>query len=514
MATVPGHRRLHEADRISALPDELLVHILHRLASTPAAVRTGVLSRRWRRLWAELTELRLDSVLSPVPGIDTVDVALAAACTSLRAVTRLRVSLDHLPPYGGGVSASRVASWLWFAAELVAGDLCILLPPEATGGAEEEEEQEDLHLPVCERVTEITLWLGGRFRLRLPAAGTFSALTYLNIRGARVDGPELEEFVFCWCPCLEELAVRLPRFLAGSEVCIRSDSLRRLDFHIEDMRQLEVAAPRLERLSLLNAVEAYIAAPELEEVVWEDESFDPLRHQFAGAGRHLRRLVVALSSPTAALLQRFDTVDELSVDISIPYGAKEYTRFLEDVDMIPSCAVLVVQSISTSHGSIPIVLHLLRRSTGIKKLIIYLEFMVNGLCRLLGCPCDLPESRRTDDINPDSLDEVEINLISDEAWSDEQAEFVELLLGCKAPVLKKVVINMSCSCPFVREDMFEKIREMCLLSNRFEFSVVCVGEEREESYSTVVIHNGMKRHLPLELMTFASLLEHEISHVH
>ncbi|CAL5072233.1 unnamed protein product [Urochloa decumbens] len=503
-------RRRHEADRISDLPDDLLHHILRRVASTPAAVRTSILSRRWRRLWADLTELRLDSVLAPVPGIGTVDGALGACCVPT--VTRLSVSLDHLPPWGSGLSADRVAPWLQFASRRVAGDLCILLPAAATGGVVAVEE--DLHLPVCDRVTEITLWLGARFRLRMPAAGgTFSALAYVNIRDARMDSRELEEFVSVGCPCLKELAVRLPPFLAESVVCIRSASLRRLDFHIKNTRRLEVSAPCLERLSMSNADKACIAAPELGEVAWEDDTFNPLRHQFTETGRHLRRLVLALSATTASLLQRFDIVDELTVDVLIPHGADGYKSFLEDVDMLPCCDVLVVQSTSTSHNSIPSLLHLLRRSAGVKKFVVYLEFMVNGLCKLLGCPCDSPKNRKIGDINLDLLDEVEINLISDEVSSDTQAEFVELLLGCNAPVLKRVVINMSCTCPFIREDMCEKICEICLLSNKFEFSVVRVGDEWEESCSTVVIHISAKRHLAVELMTFASLLEHEMSHV-
>lgn len=168
-------------------------------------------------------------------------------------------------------------------------------------------------------LTEITLWLGYRFRLQMPAAGTFAALTYVNIRDARMDSRELEEFVSCGCPRLEELAVRLPPFLAESVVCIRSDSLRRLDFHIKNTWRLEVAAPSLERLSMSNADKAYITALELREVAWEDDTFNPLRHQFTETGRHLRRLVFTLSSTTAELLQRFDTVDELIVDIMIPH---------------------------------------------------------------------------------------------------------------------------------------------------------------------------------------------------
>jgi len=146
MAAAHADRRLrhrHGADRISELPDDLLHQILHRVASTPAAVRTSVLSRRWRRLWADLSELRLNSVLAPVPGIGTVDGALDACC--MPTVTRLNVSLDHLPPWGSGLSADRVAPWLRFASRRVAGDLCILLPPAAAGGAVVVEE--DLRLP-------------------------------------------------------------------------------------------------------------------------------------------------------------------------------------------------------------------------------------------------------------------------------------------------------------------------------------------------------------------------------
>ncbi|KAL6656728.1 hypothetical protein ACP70R_004508 [Stipagrostis hirtigluma subsp. patula] len=125
MAAAHGHRRLrwrNEPDLISALPDELLLHILHHLGSTPAAARTAVLSGRWRRLWSDLPELRLDSVLAPLPGVGTVDGALAAC--SVRTLTRLRISLDHLSPWGGDVSAARVTSWLRFASARVAGDLC------------------------------------------------------------------------------------------------------------------------------------------------------------------------------------------------------------------------------------------------------------------------------------------------------------------------------------------------------------------------------------------------------
>jgi len=158
----------------------------------------------------------------------------------------------------------------------------------------------------------------------MPAAGPFAALTFVNIRDARMDSRELEQFVSCGCPRLEELAVRLPPFLTQSVVCIRAESLRRLDYHIKNTRRLEVAAPSLERLSMSNADRAYITAPELGEVAWEDDSFNPLRHQFTETGRRLRRLVLTLSSTTAELLQRFYNVDQLIVDILIPHVSLQF----------------------------------------------------------------------------------------------------------------------------------------------------------------------------------------------
>jgi hypothetical protein len=60
-------------------------------------------------------------------------------------------------------------------------------------------------------------------------------------------------------------------------------------------------------------------------------------------------------------------------------GADGYKSFLENVDMLPCCDVLVVKSTSTSHSSIPCLLHLLRSSTGVKKFVVYLEFMVTSV---------------------------------------------------------------------------------------------------------------------------------------
>ncbi|TVU39157.1 hypothetical protein EJB05_12563, partial [Eragrostis curvula] len=52
-------------DRISGLPEELLLDVLRRLGCVREAARTSVLSHRWRDLWTELRELRIDGTWAP-----------------------------------------------------------------------------------------------------------------------------------------------------------------------------------------------------------------------------------------------------------------------------------------------------------------------------------------------------------------------------------------------------------------------------------------------------------------
>jgi hypothetical protein len=59
-------------DRLSTLPDDVLVLILLKL-STRAASQTSVLSHRWRRIWALLPVLRFTSLTEPHRLRDALD---------------------------------------------------------------------------------------------------------------------------------------------------------------------------------------------------------------------------------------------------------------------------------------------------------------------------------------------------------------------------------------------------------------------------------------------------------
>ncbi|KAL6626228.1 hypothetical protein ACP70R_029954 [Stipagrostis hirtigluma subsp. patula] len=115
-------------DRISGLPTDLLLQILLRLRCARAAARTGLVSRRWRGLWALLPEIHLRGVS---PG--SLDAALAWL-EAARAASAPPAVL-HVEASGVGISYRLVASWLLRAARLAPGELKLSVagsrPPSA-----------------------------------------------------------------------------------------------------------------------------------------------------------------------------------------------------------------------------------------------------------------------------------------------------------------------------------------------------------------------------------------------
>ncbi|KAF8673572.1 hypothetical protein HU200_048658 [Digitaria exilis] len=282
-------------DRISGLPDELLHYILVRLGSARDAVRTRVLSRRWRHILGPLPELLLDGdpdAPPPPPSVlDKIDTALAAC--NARIVKRLDIdfamSSVAIADDGRGIPAMRAARWLRFVSERVVDDFYVYLPrPEVDDGKEEAV----LELPACEAVKSIQLMLERTWRIQPPAVGLFRELTDLTMHCGSMDGRELTALVCAQCPCLVHLKIYLTQLVNSLDVSIRSDSLRSLLFKARIIRGLEIVAPRLEKLSLSSADidKARISAPKLAELVWSYSVYDPRRHQFDGVGRRLRTL--------------------------------------------------------------------------------------------------------------------------------------------------------------------------------------------------------------------------------
>ncbi|CAO2202589.1 unnamed protein product [Urochloa humidicola] len=200
-------------DRIGGLPDELLHDILVRLRCVRAASRTSLLSHRWRRVWAYLPELVLDDDAPPPRAsiMDAVDAAIGA--WQPPTLERLTIALSPIVPAG------RAAPWLHFASQRVVGTLSLSVPSLDSDG-----EEEVLELPACAGVKTITLQLAEQWRLRLPLAGLFTALTSLMIFYGRMEGNQLTALVSMQCPRLRTLSL-LSQLVASTDFTIRSDSL-------------------------------------------------------------------------------------------------------------------------------------------------------------------------------------------------------------------------------------------------------------------------------------------------
>ncbi|KAL6657889.1 hypothetical protein ACP70R_005669 [Stipagrostis hirtigluma subsp. patula] len=338
-----GRRRSPDEDRISGLPDELLHSILLRLRSIRAAARTGVLSRRWRHVWARLPELVLFGRDGPPPAtfLDSVDAALAAY--SAPTLKQLDIFVPSACPR---VPARRVAPWLRFASQRVSGALTVFVLPWTVSlrrpGADGE--VEELELPACDGATKITLCLdlGRQWQLRLRPVGLFTALTELTIELCNMEATELTALASARCPRLKDLRI-LVTLVADSDVSVCLESLVSLWFPVENTRRLEVLTPMLEVLDVSRTIEADICAPKLAKLIWQRGAYDPHKHQFTDVGRYLPLLDISSDSVKASLLLRFDKVGQLKLGVSIPQGISAYESFLNETNKLPS-------SIFNNHG--------------------------------------------------------------------------------------------------------------------------------------------------------------------
>ncbi|CAM0153266.1 unnamed protein product [Urochloa decumbens] len=182
-----GGEALQE-DLLSALPDDLLLVVLLRLPSAAGAARTSVLSRRWRRLWADLPWL-----LFPEPA-DLVGMRPALAALAAPALHQHIVASDADP--------GDAAAVLLLAAPRLTGMLVFhdAVPHRAwTGG--------NVDLPCFEKAVWIHLCLGYH-GLAFPLTGVFAKLTVLHfmylgrvkeLQQLTIVAPMLRQLCVCCC---------------------------------------------------------------------------------------------------------------------------------------------------------------------------------------------------------------------------------------------------------------------------------------------------------------------------
>uniref|UniRef100_A0ACD6ABR9 Uncharacterized protein n=1 Tax=Avena sativa TaxID=4498 RepID=A0ACD6ABR9_AVESA len=255
-----------EADRISALADDLLLLILVRLGCAAAAARSGLLSRRWHGLWTRLPALVFRDV--SLPSLEPALASLISPVSSSDAVCLLDI---HLPRRAFYACTGEAVSSLLRTAALLSPEQLVLdlewgVPPLYSY----------VELPCFNRATAISLIAASPILLCRPpdATSEFPALTTLVLTGCAVD--DLAALVLS-CPRLRVLRIVSPGpFFIGMplHISIHSASLRELVLDkCHQVRRIDISTPILQQLTVSTSPHgdlsnSVLLAPKVDKVSW------------------------------------------------------------------------------------------------------------------------------------------------------------------------------------------------------------------------------------------------------
>lgn len=226
-------------DRITILPDSLLIHILSFLP-TKYAVKTCILSTRWKHIWASVPNLhfffrgRHCSVFA-----DFIDRVLF-----FHELPRIqRFSLEC-----AGVDLNRLNTWVSVAVRRGVQELhidvqytgdCIILPPT---------------LFTC--TTLVVFKLRSLVQMEIPGLVRFPNLRVLHVSLQFPFGDMIQK-LFCSCPVLEDFSIR--GYIDNSQAMafdISTVALKKLEIDFKDQgfeysdNEFVINAPILEHLTL------------------------------------------------------------------------------------------------------------------------------------------------------------------------------------------------------------------------------------------------------------------------
>ncbi|KAM0832214.1 hypothetical protein ACQ4PT_065051 [Festuca glaucescens] len=230
------------ADRISALPDDLLLLLLARLGCVATAARTSILARRWRGLWTLLRDISFRGV-----AFDSIEPALRSVSPS---VSLLRISVLCPPKWQPRPQACRVTSLLSAAARLAPEEFVLTLPYESTQYSYGDK------LPSFDRATSVVLH-SRLILLVMPVNVEFPALETLSLSGCVLD----LEALLARCPRLRVLKLELGNIWSpGQDLKIQLASLQELivDAGQVPMHLVDITTPSLNQLRMSPASHKHV----------------------------------------------------------------------------------------------------------------------------------------------------------------------------------------------------------------------------------------------------------------
>ncbi|KAK6257938.1 hypothetical protein QUC31_001397 [Theobroma cacao] len=290
-------------DRISELPDEILVHILSFLSLRNAA-RSGILSRRWRHLWKSVPSLNFDFVNKLGPGRDSKGLNKYQFVDWVNAVLDLYQgkSLDEFRIHCtlGVDLASSIDSWIHFAIDkkVKRMDLDFLTRLDFFPVSLK------YTFPSCnpvETVTSVEYVSLSSCILTLPGIGKFRSLKHLFLdRVELVD--EVLQHLLSNCSSLEYLNLQRAAKLVSVKVDASSSKLKCLMiYYCLSLKCVDIYASNLITFTYVGHKVDLKSAPSLTEVsfcVGNHSCEDRLTYagvQFAGSLHQLEKLVLQVS---------------------------------------------------------------------------------------------------------------------------------------------------------------------------------------------------------------------------
>ncbi|TVU21111.1 hypothetical protein EJB05_30728, partial [Eragrostis curvula] len=439
-------------DRLSALPDDILVLILLRLDTISEAARTSVLSLRWRRIWTLLPKLAFNLA----PDYHHIREVLAAPETpALRRI--FVVTKDDAP--------DSAAAWLPLAARRLSGYLVYRNLVEGQGD-DEEEEDGAIALPCFGNATRIYLDLGF-LALSLPSSGVFTGLRELCLKSVRVQGQcELGDVVSSLrCPSLRKLRVCDTQGLA--RLAVQSESLLKIDLqYLNGLQQLRIDALVLKELRLQscfvgNQPVANISAPQLVSLKWRD-AYDPSSVQLVNLGK-LQRLSSYFmlgywqrydvhNRGVLQLLYRFQDIHRLIIALDYRKASshpllckmRNFQYVMEDIKVLPNVAFLTILVTDGRHTFGGCLFQVLRLCAGIRRFSLFVcrsrDLEAESTCPT-DCICDEATNWKTEELSLNGLQEVEITGLR---GAEHEVVFLKLLFNW-AVVLEKMRVTFDYS---------------------------------------------------------------------
>ncbi|KAM0926314.1 hypothetical protein ACQ4PT_003433 [Festuca glaucescens] len=444
-------------DLFSALPDDVIILVLVRLRCTRTAVRTGILSRRWRGLWTRLPDLVFHDVapsllLAALSSLGSGGVPISLLHIDVPAAVQDKVRANRVCPRTGLRSSLRrrptnyVSSLFRAAAKFSPAAFRFNHPHHL------EKPFLDVDLSTCFQDTT-SIELHAQFLCFPDPRSELPALQRLSLSGCRISLAALVPL----CPRLHMLRVA-GAFPQPDGFAIRSASLQELivennvvNSTIQCIR-IVVEAPVLKRFTMSlrtrGDLSVSISAPLVDKVSW--------RCLYSGstAGLGLWGLSeVRLDTEESKRVQGEGAAPRIHV-LCLHMFARPYPRgypddelgFVKEIEkhMITDFSGLEVHLRTTEHVFGAFVLRLLgmhriRTATRSLKIVLRRFEMKDRCTPLVNCSCDEPKNWRTQTISLTNLEKVEIKQFE---GHDHEFDFLKLIFRC-APILKRVALELS-----------------------------------------------------------------------